>query len=161
MYTSIISLAASAVLGSASPDWQTDYREAKALAAREHKPLVVVLASCSKGSAWNGIATEGSLGVETRKLLKESYICVLVDTETEKGRRLAGDFETTGTAVIISDKSGEHQAYRHTGVQSDKELAEVFRRYAHVEKATTTVDPKRPVNAANEFTPAALQQCLT
>src|SRR5438477_11523573 len=131
MYTSMIGLAVSALLGSAAPSWNTDYRDAKALAAREHKPLVVVLCTCTGEAAWSGITTEGNLGTESNKVLRDSYICVYVDTDTDRGRRLAADFELkTCPALIISAKTGDLQAYAHHGRLGAKRLTEVLRQYA-------------------------------
>ncbi len=163
MYTSMIGLAATAWLASTAPNWQTDYRDAKALAARENKPLVVVM--CTGAPAWNGISTEGSLSPEALKALKDSYVCLYVDTDTPKGRRLAADFDITGTALIISDKTGDLQAYRHDGVQSASQLAEVFRQYANPDRVVTTTDSNRASQsnyAPAYFNPPAIQQqCLT
>jgi hypothetical protein len=162
MYTSMIGMALSALLGSAAPNWQTDYRDAKAMAVREHKPLVVVLCTCTGEAAWNGITTEGSLAGESLKILRESYVCLYVDTDSEKGRRLAADFDlTTGPAMIISDKTGELQAYRHDGAQSAGKLTEVLRQYANPDRVVSTTDSNRTTSTSNYFTPPALQQCLT
>lgn len=162
MYTSMIGLAVTAIFGSAVPVWHTNYREAKDLAAREHKPLVVVLCTCTGEAAWNGITSEGGLNAESLKVLRDSYVCVYVDTDSDKGRRLAADFElTNGPAIIISDKSGDVQAYRHDGAQTPSALAEVFKRYANPDRVVTTTDSNRATSASNYFAPAALQQCLT
>jgi hypothetical protein len=166
MYTSMIGLAVAAWLSSATPNFQTDYRDAKALAARESKPLLVVLCTCTGEAAWNRIATEGSLGTESLKVLRESYVCVYVDTATDRGRRLAADFDlTNGPALIISDKTGEVQAYRHDGALPASQLAEVFKTYANPDRIVSTTDSNRATTsnyAPAYFTPPALQQqCLT
>jgi hypothetical protein len=162
MYTSMIGLAVSAFLGTATPVWQTDYREAKAQAARDQKPMVVVLCTCTGEAAWNGITTEGSLGNETLKILRESYVCVYVDTDSDKGRRLAVDFDLkSGPSLIISDKTGEVQAYRQDGTLSAGKLTEVLRLYANPDRVVSQTDSNRVVAPASYFTPPVLQQCLT
>ena len=167
MYTSMFGFAVTAMLSAAAPTFQTDYRDAKALAARESKPLLVVLCTCTGEAAWNRIAIEGSLGTESLKVLRESYVCVYVDTASDRGSRLAADFDlTNGPALIISDKTGEVQAYRHDGAQPASQLAEVFKTYANPDRlVSTTESNQKPVTtnyAPAYFTPQALQQqCLT
>ena len=158
MYTSMLGLAVSALLGSATPHFETEYREAKALAAREQKPLIIVLGAGE--TAWSGIVTDGGPDVEALKSMHDSYVCIYVDTETDKGHRLAADFEFHNTpACIISDKTGELQAYRHEGPVTAATFSAVLRQYADPNRVIARTDSNQP-NTSN-YAPPVQQQCLT
>lgn len=159
MYTSMMGLAVSAILSSAVPEFQTDYRSAKALAARDHKPLVVVL--CTGEAAWKGIVPQGGLNEQSLKTLHDSCVCVFIDIDTDRGQRLATDFEFRhGPALIISDRSGEVQAYRHEGTLTSAEMSDVVRLYATAEGLATQTNKQPSYSPPAYFNPLQ-QQCLT
>jgi hypothetical protein len=55
--------------------------------------------------------------------LRNKYVCLFVDTDNTPGQQLAQLFKMSGPGVVISDRTGEYQAYRHAGEMSAPELA--------------------------------------
>src|SRR5437763_15560308 len=78
----------------ASPTWKDDYFQARREGEAQRKPLAVFLAPGEGG--YRKLAADGSLSGEARRVLAERYVCVHVDTSTERGRKLAQDFEMSG-----------------------------------------------------------------
>ena len=132
MYTSMIGLALSAVLGAAPatlvPAWQHDYRLARELGEREHKPLVVVIGSGS--TDWAKLAKAAEQDETINPTLRNNYVCLFVDTDTPAGRQTAQSFEMNGPGLVISDRSGAVQAYRRAGKVPANELAQTLTSHA-------------------------------
>ena len=83
MYTSMIGLALSAALAAPAalaPAWQHDYRLARELGEREHKPLVVVIGSGS--TDWAKLAKAAEQDETINPTLRSNYVCLFVDTDT-------------------------------------------------------------------------------
>ncbi|MBX7104156.1 MAG: hypothetical protein K1X57_08740 [Gemmataceae bacterium] len=141
MYSIVLGLALATTANSSAanlPTWQTDYRQAKVVAARDHKPLAVVIGNGSAG--WEGVVA-GTLSENAAQVLRNAYVCVYIDANTEAGKKLAGEFEATGTpTLVISDKTGEKQAYRHAGSVSSEQVATVLTRYAEPNVTVTTTE---------------------
>jgi hypothetical protein len=117
MYTSIMGVALAAAFASASaptltPAWHHDYRQARELGEREHKPLVVVIGSGK--TPWAKLSRVAEQDESINQTLLSSYVCLFVDTDTTEGQRLAKFFEMS-QGLVISDKSGEVQAFRQAG----------------------------------------------
>lgn len=150
MFTALASFALAAT-PAAAPSWESDYRQACAVAARESKPLAVVL---GKGEAgWDALVSDTTLGAVMPAAARTAYVWHYVDTTTDAGRKLARDFRTDGPALILSDRSGDVQAYRHQGRIGSDSLKTVLTRYA---------DPAREVrrtetNVAPATVPAPVQ----
>ena len=137
MYTSILlfALTAAPAADLSTPSWSTDYFAASKQSARARKPLAVVLGSGEAG--WDKLDRDGKLTEEAKGLLASKYVCVYVNTDTAEGKRLAKAFEMpNGRGIVISDRTGDVQAFRHEGNLSSRELARSLERYA---------DPDRPV----------------
>jgi hypothetical protein len=131
MHTSIWLLALSGFVSAAPAGlpWQSDYQAAKRLGAEVNKPLAVFLGSGTNG--WKQLAREGGLSATARKILSDSYVCVHIDTATDKGKAWAGAFEMSGgLGIVLSDLGGKNQAYRHEGDLADANLVESLQRYA-------------------------------
>lgn len=137
MYTSVVLLALTGLTPTAeSPRWQTDYAAAHRQAAERGKPLVVVIASGPVG--WQKLSREGKFDATIEQLFGENYQCCYLDSSTEAGRRLAAAFEmSSGLGIVISDRTGQVQAFWHEGDLANADLARYLRRYA---------DPTRPVS---------------
>src|SRR5262249_47401247 len=91
--------------------------------------------------SWEKLAREGSLGNQAKKLLADRYVCVHIDTTTERGRQLASDFEVGDVGLVISDRSGRLQAFHHAGDLAGDDLSQYLERYAdvgHTVQATDT-----------------------
>jgi hypothetical protein len=149
LYTSIVLLAltssTSAFDAVPSPSWNRDYASARKQGENEKKPVVVVVASGQDG--WNKLARDGSLSDETKKILTNDFICVYVDTATEEGKRLAREFEISDAlGIVISDRTGNRQAFRHEGDLANRDLSRYLRRYADPDRVVhvTETNPAEP-----------------
>jgi hypothetical protein len=131
MYTSILLVALSGVAPSAetkAPVWSLDYAAAKKMSASEKKPLAVFLAPGT--GAYDKIGRDG-LGDEARGLLTSRYVCVHVDTSTSRGKELAQAFEMSdGLGIVIGDRTGDKQAFRHEGDLARADLVRYLKRYS-------------------------------
>lgn len=150
--TSLAMLALSGMLGanvSAQPEWQSDYRKALAMAVKEHKPLAVFIV---KGEA----KKLQQLPSEVAKVLKSEYISVTINSADVDGKKIAQAFELT-EGVVISDRTGEKQAYRIEGKTSTDDLSKTLTRLAEPNRVTTTTEvygEAAPVTATSFFAPA-------
>ena len=55
--------------------------------------------------------------------LRNKYVCLFVDTDTTAGQQLARLFNMSGPGLVISDRTGEYQAYRYAGELPAPQLA--------------------------------------
>jgi hypothetical protein len=133
-----------------SPSWHKDYAQAMALASSEHKPMAVFI---SRGSAMPGkMLADGTIPTEAAKLLRESYVCVYLDTETAAGKELAGRFALP-EGLVISGPGGSVQALRHNGSVSGIDLTGNLTRYATAgAPATTATSGATPVVYSGGYT---------
>src|SRR5947208_258722 len=120
MYTSIfvaalVGVGAEPAQQNSSLTWQTDYGKAARDGERQGKPLAVFIGRGGQG--WKGVSSDGSLSAESQDLLGSRYLPVYLDTNTDAGRRLATAFEMgDGPGLVLSDRSGENQTFRHQGM---------------------------------------------
>ncbi|HEY1381921.1 MAG TPA: hypothetical protein VGF55_34290 [Gemmataceae bacterium] len=126
MNTSILGAALVAALFPAhnatlAPAWHHDYRTAREVGSREHKPLVVVIGSGK--TDWANLAKPAEQDESINQTLRSSYVCLFVDTDTTEGQKLAREFDMPGPGVVISTRSGEVEAYRKAGEVPAGELA--------------------------------------
>jgi hypothetical protein len=138
MYTSIVLIA---LAGSAAPStlsakavaWESDYDAAYRQGGRDRKPLAVVFGSGPNG--WESLSKEGRLSNEVHDLLLAHYVCVYIDTDKSAGRRLASTFEMgPPTGLVISDHTGEYQAFRQEGGITNDDLERQLRKYSNPER---------------------------
>ena len=115
------------------PAWTSDYRQALSAASEARKPIAVFI---TKGSQTQLTKGEG-LSADAAKLIKDGYVALHVDTNTEAGRKLAKSFDLD-EGLIISDKTGGLQALRHAGTVTPTELNGYLAKYAGTEPVTTT-----------------------
>jgi hypothetical protein len=146
MYTSILIVAltgiSAPVEGTKAPMWSQDYTTARKQAIGEKKPLAVFLAP-GKG-AWDKIGQDG-VNADAKNVLASQYVCVHVDTSTSAGKTLAEAFEIpSGLGIVISDRTGDIQAFRHEGDLANQDLVRYLNTYS---------DPNRVV-FATESNPA-------
>jgi hypothetical protein len=166
VYTSLLGIALEIVLSAAgpTPNWQPDYKQARLVAAKENRPVVVVLASGSSG--WNKLVSEGRFQDAFDLTLRSKYVWVYVDIDTEKGKKLADDFQIkSGPGLIISGRGGDLQAYRRVGAMDSKGLKEVLAKYAETERVVRRTETSGESAAvaieSASYYPPALNQCLT
>src|SRR5262245_21736143 len=131
MYTSVVLFAlAGSFMQPAltnSPKWTNDYGLAWKQGHAEKKPLAVFIGSGDVGV--ENVSREGKLSPEAKRLLDAHYICVYVDAEGAAGKSLAASLKVTdGRGLVISDRSGDYQAFRHQGRLSGDELEHYLRK---------------------------------
>ena len=152
MYQSWLLLALAGIGAGASGDvaWQTDYGVARKAAAKEQKPLVVVIGSGVTG--YNELTREGVLQDEARRLLTNQYVCLYLDTLTPAGSRQARAFHVGDLGIVISDRSGALQAFRHEGDLSNRALVTYLQRYADPTRVLQTTE-SNPANHSSYYSP--------
>lgn len=136
IWLALVSAAAPESKSVSSPNWQTSYGHAQRQGKSDNKPLAVFLAPGKQN--WKGVTKQGSLTDETLKSLAANYICVHIDTTTEEGKKWARAFDmSSGLGVVLSDRSGENQAYRHEGSLDTSALASTIE--SHSGKSITRI----------------------
>jgi hypothetical protein len=124
---------------SAAPSWITAYGQARELGKKAHKPLAVVIGTGKSG--WDKLSQDSKLGPEIEGLLAANYVAVYVDAEQAEGKKLAADFNMrSGLGIVISDGSGELQAFHHEGSLSSEALGRYLRRYADPSRVVTSTE---------------------
>ena len=137
-WISIIALAGS--LASANipeqPKWEKSYFEARTGAAERHRPLAVFVGSGVSG--WQKVSKDGNFDPKVYQQLKDKYVCVYIDTDTEAGKSMAKLFAVETKGLVISDRTGNTQAFHHSGDLSKELLAKAVERYADLSEAKST-----------------------
>ena len=131
MHTSVLwlVLAAAAPSGDRKPEWLTSYGQAQKQGQTSSKPLAVFLAPGKDG--WQQLVREGKLSKESLEQLADGYVCVHLDTTTDNGKKYAKAFEmSSGLGVVLSDRSGDTQAYRHEGSLDGSALTSALTTYS-------------------------------
>lgn len=148
--TSLAALAVAGALTAGSlsathPAWQTSYRVALGQVAEQQKPLAVFIGRGEAGYA--RLVTDGGLGADAAKLLKQGYVSLYLDVDTANGKQVAEAFKMT-EGVVISDKTGGTMALRHEGTVSQTALTGYLQQY----------QTGQPVAQTQYVSPAMYQQ---
>lgn len=137
-----------------TPRLQTDYGLAAKQGQKEGKPLAVFVGNGSGG--WEKLCKDGKLGKEAKDYLFANYVCLYVDTTDRSGQELARAFKIhDGPGLVISDRTGELQAFRHAGTLSATDVERYLRRYAdpkRVVQTTESADTTRSSSATQSST---------
>jgi thioredoxin 1 len=113
---------------SASPTWMSDYTAAQDVGIKSKRPLAVFIGKGADG--FHHVNRAGNLGSAAEKLLAESYVCVYLDVTSPAAEAYVQAFGfKAGKGLILSDRSGAHQAFYHDGDLSAGELTEALRRH--------------------------------
>jgi hypothetical protein len=133
MYTSMLFVALvgiePALPKTAAPTWLRDYDQARKEGQKASKPLAVFIGAGADG--YDQVSPEGKLSPQAKRLLAEHYVCVYLNTDTPKGRRLATAFNIKDkTGVVFSDRTGDYQAFHYPGMLPDDELTGCLKRFA-------------------------------
>ncbi len=144
MYTSVLLIALVGVYPAPSetdgPTWLHNYDLARQQGQKANKPLAVFVGAGPHG--YNQVSEDGELSAEARQLLAENYVCVYVNTDTPQGHRLAANFKIKHqSGVVLSDRSGDFQAFHYPGTLRDDELTASLKRFADpdlIVRATVT-----------------------
>lgn len=134
MYTSIMGVALAAFVsgGNLTPAWHNSYRQARDAGEKERKPLVVVIGSGK--TSWANLSKATQQDESIGNTLRSSYVCLFVDTDTPEGQALARSFDMS-LGLVISDKSGEVQAFRQSGELQAGEIARILNTHSNGEIA--------------------------
>lgn len=159
MSNSLALLALSGLLpfntGTEKPAWLADYAAARQIGRATQKPLVVVIGSGQEG--WEKMSQEGKLGKEVNRALAGNYVCVYVDTADPWGQRLAAAFAMNqGPGLVISDRSGDVQAFSHQGTLTEANLADRLRRHADPQRVVRQTETN--VSQRVSYYPPSYQQ---
>ena len=130
MYTSWLSLSlllAPVVTADATPGWQTGYSAALEAGQKQKRPVAVFVGSGAKGQA--SLLKEGQLSAEMQKTLADKYVYVYLDRSQPANQRLVSDLGITSAGLVISDRTGNFQAFHHNGNLSQTDLAQHLRRF--------------------------------
>ncbi len=142
MNTSILTVAFAGVLlagPSAAPNWHVQYTQARKMGAQQQKPLVVVFGSGDKGMA--NLVREEAVAADANKLLNDKFVCVYVDVATSAGKSIAQSFEITGNVgIVISDRTGELQAFWHQGHMTNQVLIGTLQKFADSQGIVRTTE---------------------
>lgn len=146
MYTSIALVALAGVSVAPTdvpaPQWVFDYWQGQERAQQEGRPLAVFIGRGAGGH--ERIARDGRVSDEVRQLLADRYVPVYVDSSSRAGRELASQFGITqGSGLVISDRSGEVQAFNHDGSLTEADLERNLRRYADPNVVVRTTESNR------------------
>jgi hypothetical protein len=131
----VLTLGATTGNVSGTPAWLDDYQVAQTRVADAGKPMVVVIGSGQAG--WQEVVRGGGFDPAVAQVLADKFVCLYADTTTAKGRQLA-DALKVRQGVVISDKSGRHQAFSASGTVSRTELMSALVRYAGQPEVTRT-----------------------
>src|SRR5262249_39620349 len=113
-----------------SPEWLTNYTEARKVGRKEDRPLAVFLGSGQAG--YEKVSRTGSLSPRVRDLLAQKYVCVYLNVDDTAAQKLANALEITrGRGLVLSDRSGESQAFHHDGDLSEADLVRNLERFAN------------------------------
>ena len=126
-----------------TPSFERDYSLAHKAAVVQHKPIAVFIAAGETG--WQKLTREGGLSPAASKAPFDNYVCVFANTETPAGQKTAAAFGLTGqSGLVISDRTGDLQAFRHSGQLSQDELSSRLVKYADANRVATTTETVAP-----------------
>jgi hypothetical protein len=139
MYTAMALVALTVGNLTTNPTWLDDYSAAQAKVTVAGKPMAVFVGTGRAG--WEAAVRDG-LDPSVSKMLAEKFVCLYVDSSTAKGKTLAAAFQVGDRGVVLSDRTGQTQAYSAAGTISRSELNRALLAYADVEVAQKTDTPK-------------------
>jgi hypothetical protein len=146
MYTAVVWVALTGLIahGGLAPErpaWLNDYSLAAREGIAQQKPLAVFIGTGKTG--WEILNKEGALGKQVKQTLASNYVCVYLDANKEEDSRLVKAFGvTTGVGLVLSDKSGKVQAFRHDGDLDPTELGSYLNRYADRDRVVATTETR-------------------
>src|SRR5262249_19116039 len=116
--------------------------------ATKGKPLAVFLGAGKTGYE-KVVRGGGELSAACRRQLASNYVCGSIDTSTEAGKRMASDLEMpSGQGIVIRDRTGAVQAFRHEGDLTNSDLHAYLERYTG-DRAITTTETANSIRSAS------------
>lgn len=133
----------------ASIDWHHNYRAAHEIGISKQKPLAMFVASGKEG--WKKILADGAFDTKVQHILAENYVAVFIDRDTTEGQKTVAAFGLSNQpALIISNRAGDLQAFRHEGTLTETDLTVCLNRYSSASYVVTTTESL--LNATNRVT---------
>jgi hypothetical protein len=114
------------------------YLEGQEFGRKAGKPLAVIVGAGRTGL--NHLTQEGTVSPEVRKTLADQYVCVFLDTNRPDDRAVIRQLGIqSGAGLVLSDRTGELQAFSHDGALPGTDLSRQLKRFAdpHVIVAAT------------------------
>jgi hypothetical protein len=170
MYTSLAILALAGFLVAPTPTpkpdlvWWRDYQIAQERGVKEGKPLAVFVGGGQGG--YHALAREGELNDTIKDVLAESYVCVYLDTNSASQTELIKSLAVTkGKGLVLSDRTGNVQAYHHDGTLTEAELANQLQHFAdpavEIHTTVTNADVRRSYYSGASNLPQAYYPPVT
>jgi hypothetical protein len=129
-----------------TPVWHADYSKALAMATAQQKPICMVFATGSHGSAK---MLGASASPECMQLLADKYCCVYVDMMTPAGKKLAQECSITAdTGMVISDRACATQAFWHQGALAPDTMVRCLNRYCDPQVTVRTTETTNTVRTS-------------
>jgi hypothetical protein len=108
--------------------WKRSYQEGRLQGQKTGKPLAVFIGA---GSTPEKAIPEGTLGSAIRKILADHYVCVHLDAARDDQQRLLRELGIrSDRGLVLSDRTGDLQAYSCDGPMSDSDLERQLRTFA-------------------------------
>ena len=106
---------------------------------------------------WLGRDEQGGAPTRAaRDLLRSEYVCVYVDRDRRAGRELAESFEMgDGPGLVLSDRRGDSQAFRHEGTLDDDALERQLRKYSDPDRVVRRTETGAVATTSYYAAPAA------
>jgi hypothetical protein len=92
---------------------------------------------------YHQITQKGELSDSVKKVLAEHYVCVYLDTASRTQEGLIKALAVTkGNGLVLSDRTGNIQAFHHDGQIAEADLAKQLQRFAesNVQVRTTVTN---------------------
>lgn len=129
-----------------SPSWLQDYHQALKQGQTEQRPVLVILGSGENG--YQKMGRDGGISKEANEVLAARYVCVYADITTAEGWKLARALGMTkGLGIVISDRTGQYQAFYHHGDLANASLVRYLQRYSDPNRVFVTTE-SNPGNEA-------------
>ncbi|MCI0376107.1 MAG: hypothetical protein L0215_00730 [Gemmataceae bacterium] len=125
--------------------WQKDYYAAQLQGTQEKKPLAVFVSS----GGHRKLVQDGRWPKALKDTLASKYICVCLDNEKTGDRELIRALAiSTGQGLVISDRTGNLQAFHHDGAITPADLARHLQTFAEpgAQVRTTTTNGQQRVS---------------
>ena len=139
MYTSFLTLSlllAPVVAVPDRPTWQSSYSVGLEIGQKAGKPVAVFVGSGLQGQA--ALVKEGQFSADALKVLAQKYVCVYLDRSQTANQHLVRDLGITQAGVVVSDRTGNYQAFHQDGVIALDVLTRQLNRFADPKLVVST-----------------------
>lgn len=131
MYTSFLTLGmmlAPVIAIPERPAWQPSYSVALDRGQKGGKPVAVFVGSGPQGQA--ALLKGGQFSADLLTVLSQKYVCVYLDRSQTANQRLVRDLGITSAGLVVSDRTGNYQAFHHDGIIAQDVLTKELQHFA-------------------------------